>query len=489
MLNALNGIKDALELAESIINTVREPLIVLDSNLKVVTASQAFYQVFNVNPDETEGRFIYDLGNRQWDIPKLRILLEDILPHNSSFIDFEVEHDFPTLGKRSMLLNAHRIPRPPERPKVILLAIEDVTSRNQILAVQKGKAFAESIINTVREPLIVLDIDLRVVLANNSYYRSFQTRPQEVEKRLLSEIGAGQWNIPQLFNLLKDILSSNATVEDFEVERTFLNIGHKALMLNARLLIEKNDLKRFILLAFDDVTHRKQVEEDIKRISSVKTAFTSMVSHELRTPLSALKESVNIVFQEQLGSLNPEQKHFLGIAKRNLDRLVKITDDILNYQRLESGKLIFHKQKNDINSVVNEAIETVLGLLKNKGLELVTELTPNLPEITIDSDKIIQVLLNLLTNSIRATDKGWVKIKTCQKDNFIQVSVLDTGCGIKDEDISRLFQKYEQLERRPGGTGLGLAISREIITAHSGKIWAETSKEKETTIYFTLPIN
>ena len=115
------------EYSESIIDTVREPLLVLDADLRVVSASRSFYEVFKVKPKETVGQLIYDLGNKQWDIPKLRELLEDILPKKATFDNYEVEHDFATIGRRVMLLNARRIPMPPEKPKVILLAIEDIT--------------------------------------------------------------------------------------------------------------------------------------------------------------------------------------------------------------------------------------------------------------------------------------------------------------------------------------------------------------------------
>ncbi|MFC2149596.1 PAS domain-containing protein [Candidatus Auribacterota bacterium] len=120
-------VQDNLEYAEGIINTVRDPLIVLDADLKIVSASRSFYQVFKVKPEDTEKQRIYDLGDHQWDIPKLKELLEEILPHTTSFDDFEVEHDFPGIGKRRMLLNARKIYRKAEQTQLILLAIEDIT--------------------------------------------------------------------------------------------------------------------------------------------------------------------------------------------------------------------------------------------------------------------------------------------------------------------------------------------------------------------------
>ena len=114
------------------INTVREPLIVLDQDLRVVSVSRSFYEVFKVNPTETMEQLIYDLGNKQWDIPKLRELLETILPEKATFDNYEVEHDFTTIGKRIMLLNARQIQRVSGKEKIILLAIEDITERREI---------------------------------------------------------------------------------------------------------------------------------------------------------------------------------------------------------------------------------------------------------------------------------------------------------------------------------------------------------------------
>lgn len=122
----------SLEYAESIINTVREPLIVLDQDLRVVSASRSFYEVFKVKPEETVGRLLYDLGNKQWDIPKLRELLETILPQQTTFDNYEVEHDFAIIGRRVMLLNARQIERRRGKERIILLAIEDITARKEM---------------------------------------------------------------------------------------------------------------------------------------------------------------------------------------------------------------------------------------------------------------------------------------------------------------------------------------------------------------------
>jgi PAS domain S-box-containing protein len=165
-------IQDALEYAENIINSVREPLIVLDGDLKVISASRSFYEVFKVKPEETEKQLIYDLGNRQWDIPKLRELLEDILPKTASFDNFEVEHDFLGVGKRIMLLNARQIYQKANQTKLILLAIEDITEPKKIL-------------DGLREKIGQLEISLRTAKSKDHTIVALKGMVDDLQRQLL----------------------------------------------------------------------------------------------------------------------------------------------------------------------------------------------------------------------------------------------------------------------------------------------------------------
>src|SRR5659263_351824 len=154
--------------------------MVLNADLRVRSVNQSFYQTFKTTPPETEGRLIYDLGNAQWDIPRLRELLEEIIPQNSVFDNFEVEHDFPGIGACTMMLNARRLDARTGHPSLILLAMEDVTLLKHLGdQVQEALNYAQGIVETVREPLLVLDSDLKVRSVNQSFYQTFKTTQPE----------------------------------------------------------------------------------------------------------------------------------------------------------------------------------------------------------------------------------------------------------------------------------------------------------------------
>lgn len=254
----------------------------------------------------------------------------------------------------------------------------------------------------------------------------------------------------------------------------------------------------FLLPEGRDITERKRLEEEakvvarLKESAEIKSNFTSMVSHELRSPLAVIKEGLNIVLEGLVGGMTDEQKDILTTAKRNTDRLGRLINNVLDFQKIDSGKMELNVRQADLNDAVMEACKEISILAKEKGLDFIVNFDEDKLITKFDRDRIVQVVTNLLGNAIKFTDKGSVSISVKREDGFAHVIVQDTGYGIKTEEIPRLFKFFEQLEpgsgKKKSGTGLGLAISKEIVFAHNGTIWAESKPGKGSVFHFTLPL-
>lgn len=264
-----------------------------------------------------------------------------------------------------------------------------------------------------------------------------------------------------------------------------------ALVSNNPAYIEKlpglkDEFGQIASLMLKFFEQRSRLEQALE----TETTFASTVSHELKNPLTSVKLSLDIVLDEMAGKLNKKQHDILEVAKKNVDRLARLIKDVLDFQRYKAGKVALNLKENDINEIVKE-VKVVTGFVaERKGLHLVLNLDEFLPKVKCDMDRIIQVVTNLVNNAIKFTEKGSITIFTRREGDFVRVAVEDSGIGIHQEDIPRLFQKFEQLGKPPGGdgTGLGLAISKEIVAAHGGTIWVASEFGKGTTFYFTLPI-
>ena len=264
----------------------------LDSTLHVRFANRAFYQTFQVSSEETDNRLIYELGNGQWNIPALRTLLEDIIPTSSVFSDFELEHTFPVIGRRVMLLNGRKL-RPGSHAEFLVLAMEDVTERRRSEVEREAiETYAQNIVDTVREPLLILNSSLRVRSGNRAFYQTFKVSLEETEDRLIYELGNGQWDIPDLRTLLEDIVPKSSVFNDFQLEHDFPSIGRRVMLLNARKL-QAGRKEELLVLAIEDITVRRRAEEELaetkeaaESANKTKSLFLANMSHELRTPLT-----------------------------------------------------------------------------------------------------------------------------------------------------------------------------------------------------------
>ena len=257
------SLDEASEYAESIINTVREPLIILDHDLRVVTASRSFYEFFKVKPEETEGQLIYNLGNDQWDIPRLRELLETILPQKTTFDNYEVEHDFVAIGKRIMLLNARQIKRALGKERIILLAIEDITECKQTReALKESEKKYRELYDFLPIPVYEMDFEANITSANRAIYETFRGTEEDLKK------GFKAWQLISPEEIEKSKKNIQALLKGKQVEGTEYTMMRLDGSVFPGIVISSviySDGKPVgIRGAIIDITNRKQTEKALQ---------------------------------------------------------------------------------------------------------------------------------------------------------------------------------------------------------------------------------
>jgi PAS domain S-box-containing protein len=362
--------------------------------------------------------------------------------------------------------------------------VRDLTEQKraqQLIAA--ARVYAESIVETIREPLLVLDQDLRVVSANRAFYITFHMTSQETEQQVLFALGKGQWNIPALRHLLEGILSSTTVLEDIRVEDEFPVIGRRVLLLNARTLSREANHAELILLAFEDVTERE-------RLQHVKDEFIGIASHELKTPVTSVKGFTQLLLNRFKKQGDEQAVHILSRMDRQLTILTTLINDLLDVTRLQTGKLSQRAAVFNLADLVQETVQDIQAITLTH--RLVFAGAENV-QVNGDRDRLGQVLINLLTNAIKYSPQAEkVVVHLVTDERLATVRVEDFGIGIAAVHHEKVFEQYYQVTEQVNNTtglGIGLYISNEIITQHQGRMWVESTEGAGTTVTFCLPLH
>jgi PAS domain S-box-containing protein len=404
---------------------------------------------------------------------------------------------------------------------LVAAVIRDVTDREQAAAaVREARILAEAIVETVRQPLLVLNAELRVQSANRSFYQAFQATPQETENRLVYELGNHQWDIPQLRDLLEHVLPEKSQFIDFEVQHCFDHIGQRTMLLNARAILREGGRPGLILVAIEDITERKRAEQQLARLAAelqqsnqkLKRSnrelqdFAHVVSHDLRAPLvniqgfskelalscerlwsvaadvqvpEAGRRELSALLHEDI----PESLDFIITSAAKMDSLLS---GVLQLSRVGRPPLTIRQL--DMNQMLSEIVASMQFAIEQAGASVQVG---SVPPCQGDQMQINQVFSNLLNNALKYLDpnrRGVIRVCGQEEPDRVVYSIEDNGIGIAAEHLDSIYKIFHRLDPRRGtGDGLGLNIVRRVLDRHRGKIWVESEVNQGSKFYVSLP--
>ena len=379
---------------------------------------------------------------------------------------------------------------------------QELQGRN--LQLERALEYANGIVETVRNPLLILNAGLRVERANRSFFDYFRVTAQETVGRLVYELGEGQWDVPALRQMLDEHLRKAARVEDVEVDHEFPRVGRRMLIVNARRL-HRDSGQESILLAFEDRTAARKTEIEREEILAleqkarqraeeadrIKDEFLSTLSHELRGPLSAMVGWVQVLGTGGLDEATRERGR--AAIERSAHAQTRLIEDLLDYSSVVAGKLTLSPKLMDLVPVAGAAIEAARSAAEAKGIRLDLSTDVEAALVHGDPDRLQQVLWNVLSNAVKFTPRGGrIEVRVGRVGDSLQIRVSDTGQGIAPDFLPHVFERFRQQDgssrRRHGGLGLGLAIVKELVELHGGTVHADSPGEGQgATITVALP--
>ena len=340
---------------------------------------------------------------------------------------------------------------------------------------------AEATVDSLYDPVIVTDAEGRVQRINRAAEPLFGPADAALGRRVQDVT-----NDPRLSLAVLDALESQKTVaseEDAAIVPLVVDGAERSFRQRTTPMRDAEDRLVGAVMLLEDVTHLREIDR-------LKSAFIAAASHELRTPLTSLEMGVHLLLEGSGGALSPKQHELLTMCREDALRLDRLVKDLLDLSRIESGEAAPKLAGIPASELVSGAVEPLRRQVDAKGLTLHVSAPPELPAVNADRGQVERVIANLVTNAIRATDRGGrIDITATPRSGYVAISVRDTGRGIPRDYLGRVFEPFVQVPNAPaGGAGLGLSISRRIVQAHGGQITVRSDPGQGTAFTFTLPV-
>lgn len=403
---------------------------------------------------------------------------QNIAQSVTELVTHAVEEQMDTM-KKDLTQHYNKIIEEQRRNEAVLQHKYQVT-----LADKKQTA---AVLESIAEGLVVVNNKGEVIMMNAAAKGLLEVEDKDARTghSLLDSLGEKQ--------MVSLVQPSNKKSRGFEEDREIIlsakqESTKKVLRASNAMITDENGNTVGMVSVLSDVTKQRELDQ-------MKADFVSKVSHELRTPIVAMQHALAILSDQVAGSLTEEQQKFVSLSQRNLERLNNLINDLLDLSKLEAKKMQIRPQATAIGPVIQQVCDSLEAWANSKAVTLTQRVAPDTPEAIFDQARIIQVITNLVGNSIKFTPKQGritIEAKRSEAEDMLEVSVSDSGPGISKEDIPKLFGKFQQVGERSAtdisGTGLGLAISKEIVDLHQGQIYVDPNCTQGTRFVFTLPL-
>lgn len=342
--------------------------------------------------------------------------------------------------------------------------------------------FASALIDAVHEPILILDKDLTIQAANSAFFKTFKLTSQELMQRNLKSFIPRNPQLKRLSNRLQK-MHTTKTFREFEIRYSFTKIGERILLINAKQINFNSEQSDLILLSIEDVTQRKLIEQQ-------KDDFVGYVTHELKTPLTSLSAFIQILQGYHQKKTDKRSQFLVSKVASQVERLTHLLTSFNNVYKAQNGMLKINKTQFDLNELVTDTVET---FQYTTATHMITIEGSIKKQIRGDKERIRQVLVNLLINAIKYSPHAdMILVKLKDESKKVVVSVEDFGLGIPQSQQTHIFERFFRVKSKEKynvkGLGLGLYITREIVNAHDGKLWVESTEGKGSTFSFSLPV-
>ncbi len=489
----LDALADALA---NFIASADVPMVTVGRDLVIRRLTPAAQQAFNLLPADV-GRSIEHI-NFTLNVDNVRGIIDSVVASGQPW-----ERDVTDRDGRWWVLRVRpylTVDRRVDGATLVAIDIDSVRRSHELI---EARDYALAIVNTVREPLVVLDGDCRVGLANDAFHRLFGDTPETVAGRRLWETGRGVWNEPALRRMLVAACAGREVIDSVELECLVPPLGDRTLVLNARS-VTREGRSGLLLLSVDDVTDLRQADrlridaETLRLVDRRKDEFLGILAHELRNPLAPMRFALEILRQA------PEKSPHADRARQVLDRqvthMVRLIDDLLDVSRITQGKVELRRERLRLGDIVHAAVELCRPSIDAAQHTLSVSLPDEAVYVNGDAVRLTQVVVNLLNNAVKFTPPAghvWLIVETTGENaesDVVTLRVRDTGIGIAPEMRNKVFDMFIQgdrtLERTRGGLGVGLTLVRNLVALHGGSVdvWSEGLDRGSEFIVF-LPLD